>query len=237
MIRHSLVAGAALALAACGSRRALPPAAGFGADSELPEPRQGLLPTIKIAPAVGWPAGATPAAAPGFTVTVVASALDNPRWLYRLPNGDIPVAERTAPPSAARNSLLRDADGEGSAEATTAFLEDRTSPFGMALIGDRLHGPNADALVVLPDLPGQTVNAGRARRGPGARLRPRRPHRLAGPDLRRGRELSGGLPRWGLQLYAEGEALGRPLGDQEGSAPTCAWRSSAGRCRPSSTAR
>src|ERR1700709_893048 len=42
---------------------------------------------------IGWPENKTPVAPPGFTVTRFASGLDNPRWMYIAPNGDIFVAE------------------------------------------------------------------------------------------------------------------------------------------------
>jgi len=184
--RHRLalaVSTAVLGLAACGSQEPLPPIAGFGADPTLPAPRAGLFPTVRIAPAVGWPVGATPVPAQGLRVQAFASGLDHPRWLYRLPNGDILVAETNAPPkppetsegikgffaglfmkragarvpSPDRISLLRDADGDGVAELKTLFLQNLTSPFGMALVGDRLYVANADAVVSVPYETGQTV--------------------------------------------------------------------------------
>lgn len=171
-----------LALAACGSAPALDPAAGFGPNPTLPEPRTSLFPRVNVAEAVGWPAGRTPVAARGFRVQAFASDLDHPRWLYRLPNGDILVAETNAPPkpegkegglrawvqglfmkragartpSANRITLLRDGDGDGTAEMKTAFLENLTSPFGMALVGDTLYVANADAVVAFPYRTGQT---------------------------------------------------------------------------------
>lgn len=179
---QTLAAVTAMSLAACGSGPALDPLVGFGADPRLPEPRDGLFPTVQIAPAVGWPAGRTPTAAQGFAVNTFATGLDHPRWLYRLPNGDILVAESNAPPppedkqggirgwimdkvmtragagvpSADRITLLRDADGDGVAETQNVFLENLTSPFGMALVGDRLFIANADALVAVPYRTGQT---------------------------------------------------------------------------------
>lgn len=42
-----------LALAACGGQGDLPFATGVGPEPTLPEPRQGLLPTVAIAPAEG----------------------------------------------------------------------------------------------------------------------------------------------------------------------------------------
>lgn len=171
-----------LVLAACGGPQPLPPEAGFGPNPQLPPPSSSLLPEVRIAPAVGWPAGRMPTPAPGFRVQAFATGLDHPRWLYRLPNGDILVAESNAPPkpddkkggirgwiqglimgragatvpSADRITLLRDADGDGVAETKTAFLENLTSPFGMALVGERLFVANADAVVAFPYQAGQT---------------------------------------------------------------------------------
>ncbi|MFE9084231.1 PQQ-dependent sugar dehydrogenase [Brevundimonas sp. NPDC003935] len=184
MSRRRLVAALPLltALAACGTESTLPESVGFGADPQLPEARPQTIPTVKIAPAVGWPAGRTPVAAQGLAVNAFATGLDHPRWLYELPNGDVLVAESSAPPkpddkkgglrgwvqglvmgkagagvpSANRISLLRDADGDGVAELKTAFLSGLTSPFGMALVGERLYIANADAVVAVPYQTGQT---------------------------------------------------------------------------------
>lgn len=185
MSRLPLIAASTLllSLAACGGNEvALDPALGYGPNPTLPEPSPQRIPTVKVAEAIGWPAGAAPAPAPGFRVQAFARDLDHPRWLYRLPNGDILVAESNAPPkpegqsgglrgwiqglfmkkagarapSADRISLLRDADGDGVAETRTAFLENLTSPFGMALIGDTLYVANADAVVAFPYQTGQT---------------------------------------------------------------------------------
>src|SRR5476651_255370 len=73
------------------------PVMGYGPGPVLPEPQHKLIPTVKIAPAVGWKAGATPIAATGLKVTALAVGLDHPRWLYVLPNGDVLVAETNAP--------------------------------------------------------------------------------------------------------------------------------------------
>ena len=195
MSRSMLFAAAAvLTLAACGGNEALDPAVGFGSNPTLPEPRASLFPTVKVAPAVGWSAGGTPVAARGFRVAAFATGLDHPRWLYRLPNGDILVAETNAPPKPAnldkkaeggirgwaqglfmkkagarvpspnRITLLRDADGDGVAETKTAFLENLVSPFGMALVGDTLYVANADAVVAFPYQAGQTRIAAAARK-------------------------------------------------------------------------
>ena len=148
-------------------------APGFGPNPKLPEPEHSLVPTVNIAPAKSWPAGATPTAAEGLQVTAFAKDLDHPRWLYVLPNGDVLVAETDAPPrpeegnglkawfmsffqkragstrtaSPNRITLLRDGDGDGIAEIKRPFLTGLNSPFGMALVGDALYVANTDALM------------------------------------------------------------------------------------------
>jgi len=184
MRRSTLVVVSALALtlAACGTESRLDPSAGYGPNPTLPDPSRSLFPTVNVADATGWPEGRTPVPARGFRVQAFAGGLDHPRWLYRLPNGDILVAETNAPPkpeekkggfrawaqglvmkkagavtpSADRITLLRDADGDGVAEIRTVFLQNLTSPFGMALVGDTLYVANADAVVAFPYQVGQT---------------------------------------------------------------------------------
>ena len=165
-----------LMLGACAEVSTLPSAAGTGTRPLLPPPRTTLIPTIHIAPAKGWPAGATPLAATGTQVAAFARGLDHPRWLHVLPNGDVLVAETNAPPragaanglwdrlrawvmglvmaragaavpSADRITLLRDSDGDGVADLRTVFLAGLHSPFGMALIGDALYVANTDAVL------------------------------------------------------------------------------------------
>jgi glucose/arabinose dehydrogenase len=179
--RGLLLAVAVAGFAGCGGGAALPESAGIGPRPTLPPPNPTLIPTIEIAPAKGWPDHATPTAAAGLSVTAYASALDHPRWLYVLPNGDVLVAETNGParpddntgikgwftkrvmkragagvPSANRISLLRDADGDGVAETRTVFLRGLNSPFGMALVDGTLYVANTDALVRFPYRDGQT---------------------------------------------------------------------------------
>jgi glucose/arabinose dehydrogenase len=167
-------------VAGCGETAQLTVAAGSGPKPALPAPRNTLLPTVNIAPAVGWPAGAAPLAAAGLRVGAFAQGLDHPRWLLVLPNGDVLVAETNAPPkpagggikgwlmglvmgragaavpSADRITLLRDADGDGVAETREVLLGGLHSPFGMALVGDRLYVANADAVLSFPYQRGDT---------------------------------------------------------------------------------
>ena len=180
LVPAALLAVAACGLPACGEHAKLPFMAGVGPDPVLPPPNPTLIPTVEIAPAVGWPAGAMPTPAQGLSVTAFATGLDHPRWLHVLPNGDVLVAESNAPPrpkdeaglkakimgmlmadagagtpSADRITLLRDADGDGAAEFRSVFLEGLASPFGMDLVGDTLYIANTDALVRVPYRTGQ----------------------------------------------------------------------------------
>ena len=180
-IRLVAAAAAIVALAACGEVAKLPVAAGTGTNPTLPEPNKTLLPTMNIAPAQGWAEGTKPTPAAGTQVNAFATGLDHPRWLYVLPNGDVLVAETNAPPkpddakgirgwvmnlvmkragagpkSANRITLLRDADGDGVAETRTVFLENLTSPFGMALVGNDLYVANSDGVVRYAYVPGAT---------------------------------------------------------------------------------
>ena len=174
-----MILGAGALVAACGGAAKLPVEAGMGPNPTLPPPRTSLIPVVQVARAVGWPAGTSPVAAPGLTVTAFAAGLDHPRWLYVLPNGDVLVAESNAPPrppqkgirayfmrkffkkagaavpSANRITVLRDANGDGVAETRSILLRGLTSPFGMALVGGSLYVANADALVRFPYRDGQ----------------------------------------------------------------------------------
>jgi len=153
-----------------------------GARPTLSAPRNQTIPTVKIADAVGWPQGAKPVAAAGLQVNAFATGLDHPRWLYRLPNGDVLVAESNSPPrdgggitnrimkwlmgragagvpSANRITLLRDADGDGVAEVRSELLNAGNgleSPFGMVLVGETLYVGNHNALIRFPFKVGET---------------------------------------------------------------------------------
>lgn len=168
-------------LVACGDTAKLPVAAGTGPLPSLPAPRSTMLPTVNIAPALGWAGEALPQAAQGLSVGAFARGLDHPRWLHVLPNGDVLVAESNAPPksddggglrawlmglvmqragatvpSANRIALLRDTDGDGVADLRAVLIEGLNSPFGMALVGNRLYVANSDAVLSFPYVPGDT---------------------------------------------------------------------------------
>jgi len=185
MARQLFAFGLAAAMtvtAACSNTSGFDEAQGYGPNPTLPEPDTSLIPTIHVVKAVGWADGEQPAAAPGAMVNAFAKGLDHPRWLHVLPNGDVLVAETNAPPrpddgkgikgwffkryqkqaggavpSANRITLLRDTDGDGSAELRLPFLSGLNAPFGMALVGETLYIANTDAVVKVSYTPGATA--------------------------------------------------------------------------------
>ena len=146
---------------------------------ELTRPRNQSIPTVDVAKAVGWAKGAHPTPAKGLIVNAFATGLDHPRWIYRLPDGDILVAETNAPPgkgggitgmiarflkkragaatpSANRITLLRDTNGDGVADLKTPFITGLNSPFGMVLLDNTLYVADTDALLAFPYKTGET---------------------------------------------------------------------------------
>ncbi len=120
---------------------------------------------------IGWPAGQTPVAPQGFTVTRFADGLDHPRWIYVAANGDVFVAESNTVlkgikklgakisrkiktqrmgESADRITLFRDEDKDGIYEARYAFADDLNQPFGMLILGNYFYVANTDGLVRFP---------------------------------------------------------------------------------------
>ncbi|MFL1476875.1 PQQ-dependent sugar dehydrogenase [Pseudomonas grimontii] len=180
--RFALLIMLAGSLAACGESSTLQVSDGTGPSPQLPEPNKTLIPTVNIAPAIGWPEGVKPTAAAGTQVAAFAEGLDHTRWLYVLPNGDVLVAQTNAPPkpddstgirgwvmekvmgragagvpSPNRITLLRDADHDGVAETRTVFLENLNSPFGMTLVGNDLYVADSDKLLRFPYQAGETA--------------------------------------------------------------------------------
>ncbi|MFD1468710.1 PQQ-dependent sugar dehydrogenase [Hymenobacter caeli] len=118
---------------------------------------------------IDWPAGKTPTAPAGFTVTEFAGALESPRWAYVAPNGDVLVAEATTLPkgtkkeiaaalhldksrslqatSANRVTLLRDTDHDGKPDVRTVFLAGLKQPFGMLVLGNSFYVANTDGVL------------------------------------------------------------------------------------------
>jgi glucose/arabinose dehydrogenase len=117
---------------------------------------------------IGWAKDEKPVAPEGFSVNLYADGLQNPRWLYVLPGGDVLVAEsntnhgffekigaaiigagksNSMKKSADRITLLRDADHDGIPEMRSTFLTGIKQPFGMLLIGDHFYVAATNALL------------------------------------------------------------------------------------------
>ena len=143
-----------------------------GTDPILAEPDEQKIPTVGVAEPIGWPDGAAPEAAEGLSVNRFAEGLEHPRVLYTLPNGDVLVTLTNAPPgrdmgggirsfvagilfaragaavpSPDKLVLLRDADGNGSAESRYVLRDDLSSPSGIAWADGNLYVANHDAVL------------------------------------------------------------------------------------------
>ncbi len=162
-----------------GDTARLPLDATTGVEPALTDVRSENFPTINIAKAEPWSEGEGPVAAEGLVVERFAEGLDHPRSMFRLPNGDLLVAETNSPPrtnkgiegwimrnlmskagaggeSANRISLLRDSDKDGRVDERFTFLDNLNSPFGMALIDDTLYVANTDAVYAYAYVEGET---------------------------------------------------------------------------------
>ncbi len=157
-----------------------------GTDPELAEPDAQTIPTVEVAEPIGWADGAAPEAAAGLAVNRFAEGLEHPRVIYAMPNGDILVAESNAPerivagggltnlvagflfrragaavPSPNKLVLLRDADGDGVAEARHTLRDDLASPSGIGWHDGKLYVANHNALLRFDYPEGATTLAGK----------------------------------------------------------------------------
>jgi len=178
MIKQLLAASAlALTVAACGNASD-PKLNQTGANPDLPDRNETLVPPIKISPPANWN-GETPTVPQGFTVTAFANDLKIPRQMLVLPNGDVLVAEgrgggapamrpkdviagvikkqgNTQIQGGNRITLLRDANNDGVPELRTVLVDDLNAPYGLAWVDGYLYVAEQDALVRFPFQPGQT---------------------------------------------------------------------------------
>ncbi|CAN7374015.1 sorbosone dehydrogenase family protein [Phenylobacterium sp. LjRoot219] len=178
--RRRAAAGPLLALAAVSACGPAPIDARsqIGPNPHLPAIHQYLLPPMKVTGVTPW-GDVTPKVAPGLQVKALATGLKSPRSVYLLPNGDVLAVESGGPPEPVKRpkelvmawlqtkshprgepgqriTLLRDADGDGSPELRSVFLEHLNSPFGVALVGGDLYVANTDAVLRYPYVEGQT---------------------------------------------------------------------------------
>ena len=169
----------ALALAIAGCAPSIDPSLEqTGADPDLPELRDALVPTLEIPTPAGWD-GELPTVPEGYTVMPIARDLKIPRQTLVLPNGDILVAEGRggyAPPvrpkdiiagilkgrgtssveGGDRITLLRDEDGDGQTDLQTTFIDVLNAPYGLAFVDSTLYVANQDSLLQFPYTEGAT---------------------------------------------------------------------------------
>ena len=99
---------------------------------------------------IGWPAGKTPKAPEGFTVSKFADGFENPRWTYIAPNQDIFVVESGTRTSKNQITVLRDKDKDGKFETREVFISGLNKPFGMLVLKDFFYIANTDGLYRYP---------------------------------------------------------------------------------------
>src|SRR5688572_22297397 len=124
--------GSALVFSDCSSQKKA---------SNTSNPSQLVLPAPstshrKNSKVIGWPADKKPVAPEGFEVIKFADKtnhLDNPRWIYVAPNGDILISQaRTNKQTSPNNIILfRDADKDGRYEVNDVFMTGLNQPLGM----------------------------------------------------------------------------------------------------------
>ena len=188
-----LAAALTIGLAACSD----PPfdeASQIGANPKLPEPKQFLIPPIKVAVGEGWKAGFTPKVASGLRISALATGLKHPRFVYVLPNGDILAVQAKSPPpepikrpkdpivalvknkatsfpggpkAASQITLIRDANGDGKPELVVDLLKNLRSPFGVVYADGYLYVAETDGVERYPFQLGETRV-----RGPAVMLTP-----------------------------------------------------------------
>jgi glucose/arabinose dehydrogenase len=163
------------------------PSSSTGPNPAIPAPSGGIIPSLHFATHETWPKGKTPRAPKGFAVTRYA-ALDHPRWLYVLPNGDVLVAQsstiKTPPnsmedrihywlerhtrvirPSPNRITLLRDANHDGTVDRAYTFLDrDLDRPFGMLVLDGKFYVADTGSVRVYPYRDGDTRIAGNGKK-------------------------------------------------------------------------
>jgi glucose/arabinose dehydrogenase len=123
-------------------------------DFILPEPSESFKKSSKV---IGWPEGKTPLAPEGFVVTKFADKLNNPRWIYVTPNGDILVSQSKTNKNTSPNNiiLLRDSDKDGMVDVKETFMSGLKQPLGMLIMNNKLYIGNTDGIYTYPYTPGQ----------------------------------------------------------------------------------
>lgn len=108
---------------------------------------------------VARPADATLKVPAGFAASLFATGLAGPRNLLVLPNGDVLAAESYA----GTITLLRDTNGDGTADTTATFADGFTRPYGLALRDGALYVGDVHGIWKLGYTPGAKTAGARTR--------------------------------------------------------------------------
>jgi glucose/arabinose dehydrogenase len=149
MVRGSLVwAASMLSLAALAHGQTFEQAPGTKIRIDLaalPAPYQPPSPANPPS-TIPRPTDAMPKVPPGFTVNIFAEKLADARNLISASNGDVFLTMSEA----GKIALLRDADGDGKAEAVEVFADGFRNPFGIDFVSDGILIGDLDAVWRLP---------------------------------------------------------------------------------------
>ncbi|MFN4113527.1 MAG: PQQ-dependent sugar dehydrogenase [Sphingomonadaceae bacterium] len=159
-----------------------------GTDPTLQAAKAETFPTVRIAKPVGWKEGELPEAAEGLTVMRFAEGLEHPRVIHTLPNGDVLVTLTRSPKAKGGGGitgwiadklmsragakgdspnqlvLLRDGDGDGTAEVRQVLTDALDSPSGIAWNDGTLYIANHNAVLAFDYALGATALAGEGRK-------------------------------------------------------------------------
>ena len=159
-----------------------------GTEPTLSQASAQTFPTVRIAKPIGWKDGELPEAAEGLTVVRFAEGLDHPRVIHTLPNGDVLVTLTRSPKSgdggglmgwiadklmsragatgdsANQLVLLRDADGNGTAEVRQVLTDALDSPSGIAWRDGTLYVANHNAVLAFDYALGADTVTGEGRK-------------------------------------------------------------------------
>ena len=175
-----LAVGVSLMLNACSDKAQIDPSKQLGANPQLPEAKDFLVPPMQVPDGVGWKGNMMPKVASGLKIEKIASGLKHPRQVLVLPNEDILVVESNGPGEEAvttpkqviagmiksrsgkgakggnRVTLLRKpASGSGEWEQHV-YIDKLHSPFGIQLVGDTLYVANTGNIMKYHYTAGET---------------------------------------------------------------------------------
>lgn len=154
----------------CDNGTTVDPNTQYGANPQLPEAKNFVLPPVNVPKGTGWKDQQTPTAIQGLKIEKIADQLQHPRSLLTLPNGDILVVEGnspgtetlTSPKQIIAGKVIKGQSGKGGKGGNRitllrleadghwkkyAFLNNLYSPFGVQLIGDHLYVSNTNNIM------------------------------------------------------------------------------------------